>query len=127
MTYNNSNLATDIDISQMIQQFNNDQTLAKKIIRICLNDLPVYMTELNAAIEQQDIDTVKLICHSLKNKSNYFNQSKLTNVLIDIEKTASAQEQLKKVQQNHNDLEQAVKNLIDQLSSIEKRLPSNEY
>lgn len=61
-----TNTCTSVRASQILRGTGNDRELASELIELFQHDLPTTLRKLESAVADEDLDTVKMIAHSLK-------------------------------------------------------------
>ena len=79
--------AAPMDVEEMRRQLGNDDALVAEVIQLFLDDCPVRMAALAAAVDARDAATVRRAAHAIKGAASNFFAS-------GVVKTAAALEML---------------------------------
>ncbi len=91
----------------------------QKTLELCLRQIPPQIVEIEKNYQQQNIEAIQAIAHSLKSVTHYLGIEKLYNISVDMEKNASLDNDLnKKIQSFKNIWEKAKTEIKIYLKSL---------
>lgn len=74
-----------MDAEEMRRQLGNDDALVEEVIQLFLDDCPVRMAALAAAIDARDAGTVRRAAHAIKGGASNFFASEVVNAAAALE------------------------------------------
>jgi two-component system, sensor histidine kinase and response regulator len=115
-----SPLSAVMDVGEALQRLGNDEELLRDIVQIYLEDVPVMIDKIHAAVSGADAKALQRAAHSLKGLASTLSAHEVVDVACRLEhmgatRTLSdAAKTVTEVDQRVNELSQAVKQYLRQ-------------
>jgi CheY-like chemotaxis protein/HPt (histidine-containing phosphotransfer) domain-containing protein len=80
------------DINRFLQRIGGDESLALKLARVFLEDIPIQIGHINSAIAAGDVQEVSRVAHRIKGAAGNMSCERLRVAAHDLEKSGKASE-----------------------------------
>ena len=113
-----------IDLSYLISVCNNDKTFKIEMIETFLNNIPEILSEMEAAVSQEEWKKTGDLAHKLKPSFIFMGIETAKDLILFIELNGRNNENTEQISNNFKELNDLFKNasveLIEELNDIKK-------
>ena len=108
------NTKKSVDWKQCLEHSNNNPELAKDLLSLMAQELPVFQTNIKLALSQQNMDKLKQVLHKLHGACCYCGVPTLKNMVTALEKDLQTGQNI--------DIKARTHQVILELNNIKKEL-----